>query len=797
MKKFIVHLFAILTILLAIEPLVKAEEVLTQTIRGTVTDAFTGQPLVGASVILLGTGNPTGTITDLNGAFRLANVPLGRQSLEVSYVGYHKAQVSNLLLVSGKEVFVDIKLEEKPYEVEAVTIRPDRKKEEALNEMAMVSARTFSVEETERFAGSLGDPARMVANYAGVMTQNDSRNDIIIRGNSPSGVLWRLEGVEIPNPNHFGALGTTGGPVSMINNNLLTNSDFLTGAFPAEFGNALSGAFDLNMRSGNNQKTEFTGQVGFNGFEGGVEGPVKPGKNTVPASYLINFRYSTLELLSDVGFDLGTGTAVPKYKDLTFLLDIPGTTRGRIKVFGLFGNSRIQLGYDEGDTLENSYTSRGVATDFSSGVGLVGISHTRYINEKTRLKSTLSWQRTRSLAKLDSLKEAGAVLDPYVRSTESEDKITFSTQLRHKFSARSQFSTGLTADFFTLSYIDSIENIEYGKFITGTDVAGNLSLLRAFGQYQYKFSDALTGYGGLHFQFSGFNKQAVAEPRLSLKYQASAKHSFNAGYGLHSMLQPKLIYFSQAYIEADNSYLRTNEQLKFTRSHHFVAGYHYSLSPVMRLKIESYYQYLFDVPVKPSFPEFSVINFGDQFGLPRVDSLENRGKGKNYGMEITLEKFLSNGSYFLFTTSLFESKYQTTDKVWRNTAFNGNYVLNLLAGKEWHLNEKNMITADLKLVYAGGRRYVPIDTEASAAAGEEIRDWSKAYEKTYDPYFRTDLRIGFKRNGKGFNQEWGLDLQNVSGFRSLFMEGYDPAKNEVYTVYQQGFIPMFLYRIQF
>lgn len=151
--------------------------------------------------------------------------------------------------------------------------------------MATVSARSFTVEETSRYAGSLNDPSRMAANYAGVSSTSDARNDIIIRGNSPLGVLWRLNGMEIPNPNHFGSLGTTGGPVSILNNNLLDKSDFLTGAFPAEYGNALAGVFDLQMRSGNNEKTEFLGQVGFNGFELGAEGPI--GKKVVPLTLSI------------------------------------------------------------------------------------------------------------------------------------------------------------------------------------------------------------------------------------------------------------------------------------------------------------------------------------------------------------------------------------------------------------------------------------------------------------------------------------------------------------------------------
>ena len=341
---------------------------------------------MGAYVILVNSEPRVGVITDINGMFELRKAPVGRQSLQINFIPYETITYSNLLVVSGKELVLEVKLEEKINNIGEVVIKAPPKKSTAQNELAMVSTRTFSVEETERFAGSLGDPARMVANYAGVMTQNDSRNDIIIRGNSPSGVLWRLEGIEIPNPNHFGAQGITGGPVSMVNNNLLTNSDFLTGAFPAEYGNAIAGAFDLNLRSGNSGEHEFTGQIGFNGFELGAEGPLFQTENGQKASYLASYRYSTLEVLDKMQFNVGTGAAIPQYKDLTFLVDVPGTKTGRIKLFGLWGNSFIALGRDVTDTTENQYNSRGIATDFRAGLAVIGISDTYYLNEKTRKK---------------------------------------------------------------------------------------------------------------------------------------------------------------------------------------------------------------------------------------------------------------------------------------------------------------------------------------------------------------------------------------------------------------------------
>jgi hypothetical protein len=773
-----------------------ADGELTQTLRGTVRDEVTGAGLIGATVVIKGTEPLMGTITGNKGEFHFKNVPLGRQTLKVSYIGYYDAIVSNILLSSGKEVVLNIKLEEKAYEVDEITIRPEKKKEGSLNEMAVVSARTFSVEETERFAGSLGDPARMVANYAGVMTQNDSRNDIIIRGNSPSGVLWRLEGIEISNPNHFGAQGTTGGPVSMVNNNLLADSDFLTGAFPAEYGNALAGAFDLNLRSGNNQNTEFTGQVGFNGFEGGIEGPLNVRQEGPDPSYLINYRYSTLELMHELGFSTGTGTAVPEYQDLTFLLDVPGSRAGRFKLFGLMGKSFIALGHNAADTADNSYSARGTTTDFGSELFVTGLSHTFFFSTKAKLKTTLSYQQSSAITKIDSL-EIPDVYVPFLRSKQEEDRYSVNTKYTYKFNARNNLNIGFVTDYYHLNYADSIQDNDLGRFRIMADNAGGLSLYRTYAQFQHRFPDRTLAYAGMHFQFSDFNNELSAEPRLGLRIPAGNRGKLNLGFGMHSQLQPKSVYFTETFLEEENRYILSNDDLGFTKSNHFVLGYDHLFTKNFRVKIESYYQYLYNVPVKESFPEFSMLNAGDQFGIPRIDSLSNEGTGRNYGVEFTLEKFLDKGYYFLFTASLFESEYRGYDKIWRNTAFNGNYVFNLLGGYEFRIGEKNMFTIDLKSVLAGGKRVLPIDIEESVYENTTVYDWENIYADKYDPYFRTDLRIGYKRNGKKVTQEWAVDLQNLTNYQSIFMEGFDQEDQRVYEVYQQGFVPMFLYRIQF
>lgn len=792
--------FTLTTLLFIVYSSVIFSQEITQTIRGTVIDKYSQTSIPGASVIVLGTDPIIGTSTDVNGEFVLEKVPIGRQSVQVSFMGYKTNTIGNLNLSSGKEIVLNIQMVENVIQTSEVVVTAERNKHEAINKMATVSARTFSVEETERFAGSLGDPSRMAANYAGVSMVSDTRNDIIIRGNSPMGLLWRLDGVEIPNPNHFGAAGTTGGPVSMLNNNLLSNSDFFTGAFPAEYGNAISGVFDLNMRSGNKFKHEYVGQIGFNGFELGAEGPFSKNHNS---SYLANYRYSTLGVMSAMGMNFGAGSAIPQYQDVTFKLDFAKTKIGKFSIFGLGGISYIELNDSDNPDANvddgSGYNMLGTDVRFGSNTGAIGLSHLYFFNTKTRIKTIFSVQGNASKTNVDSLKfdSEGTIVEnsayKFYRSSYQEIKYSAASHLKTKFDAKNNLSAGIYFDLYNIANNDSV--LKGDSFESNFDIDGYLSLLRGYAQWQHNFSDNLTLNSGLYSQFVAINKEVTIEPRLGLKYSFTNTQSLSLGYGLHSQMQPRYLYFLQTELN-DGTIAFTNENVKTTKSHQVVLAYEKLFSETIRFKTELYYQYLFDVPVVAQNEVYSILNTGDDFYSSAFDSLVNEGKGKNYGVEFTFEKFFTKGFYFLTTASLFESKYTGYDGVERNTAFNGNFVYNALGGYEFKIGN-NSLTIDLKGVYAGGKRFVPIDIDASAIDNQAEYDWSTAYENRLDNYFRTDLRIGFKMNKKKFNQEWAIDLQNLTNNQNVYRQTYNPRNQTINYDYQTGFFPMFLYRIQF
>ncbi len=761
-----------------------------QTFRGRVLDAYTELPLPGATVVIENSSPLRGTATDLNGAFQLKDLPLGRIDIRVSMMGYQPVQLRNLLLVSGRELVMDIKLEEQVYVLDDVVVRPEIRKDQPLNEMAMVSARSFTVDETERYAGSLGDPSRMAANFAGVSSVSDQRNDIIIRGNSPLGLLWRLEGVEIPNPNHFGSLGSNGGPISMLNNNLLTNSDFYTGAFPAEFGNALAGAFDLRMRNGNNQRHEFMGQVGFNGFELGAEGPLSDNSQ---ASYMANFRYSTLEILHAAGMNFGTGAAIPEYKDLSFKLNFP-IKNGRISVFALGGTNSIAMLDSQEDDAQYGFS--GSDLYYGNSMGVAGVNHVYYFNENARLTNTLAVSGIDGTAEIYDL--SFSLEKPSLIERLWEVKYTLSSKYSHRFNSRNYLNAGLVYDFYDVGYHGKYfheNNEQYHHYLDNT---GNMSFARTFAEWRHRFSDKLSITSGLHSSLLFLNESYALEPRMGAKWEFTPGQSINFGAGLHSQMQMRALYFGQRLVDTLNlTYEMTNKEVDFTRSLHMVAGYERLLGQGHRLKGEIYYQYLYNVPVAWRRPEFSLLSQGGGYGFMIYDNLQNTGTGENKGVELTLEKFLHKGFYYLVTASVFDAGYRGYDGIWRNSAFNNNFVFNALSGYEWQLGSKSMLSVDVKMVYAGGTRYLPIDEEKSAADDAVRYHWDRAFDERFPDYFRINGRITFRLNGRSVNQEWALDLQNITNHQNVFIQNWNSQKQEISTSYQTGFMPMMTYRIYF
>ena len=770
----------------------------TQTVKGTVLDKDSQIPLIGANVVIT-TMNPfMGTTTDVDGYFKIEAVPTGRLQIEVSYLGYEPQFISQVLLTSGKELVLNIELLESVESLDEVVIIAMTDKTKPLNEMASVSARTFSVEESARYAAASFDPARMAMNYAGVSVgaTSDLFNQIVIRGNSPKGLLWRLEGIEIPSPNHFGGLGGGGGAISMLSSSTLSNSDFYTGAFPAEYGNAVSGVFDLKMRNGNNEKREYSFMLGALGLELAAEGPFKKGGK---GSYLVNYRYSTLAALEAVGLN-PAGDVLPAYQDISFKLNMPTDNYG---VFGLFGLG----GYNEASGVAIADSTQWEDSDDRYNFieterrYVLGLSNSYLLSGDSYLKTQISasgYYQVDDEAFLDPSNNYAEVVD---YSDEASDNVLrLSTQYNRKINAQNTLRAGIILSQMDFLFNASERNEEQNdQLVTFFDKEGSSGFYQAYGQWQHRTKNKLTLNGGLHYSHFAFNNNYSIEPRLGLKWDFRSHQSFSAAMGLHSKLDHLILYMGEG-ASPEGAQIVSSKDLELNKSAQVVVGYDIKPMENLRVKAEAYYQYLYDIPTETNIDtKYNLLVAEDAWDYVIHDTLASIGRGQNIGLDLTIEKFFANQHYYMITASIFDSKYSPADKKWYNTRWNSGYQLNMVGGKEFNVGKKGNKTLGIngKFVTSGGNRQTPVDFEASALAGEEVLINERAFEERAGSYLRFDIGLSYKINLKGSTHSILLDVQNVSARENLFGTYYNDECNCIEKITQTGLFPFFNYRIEF
>lgn len=780
MKTRLLPLMACMILLLK----ANAQEI-TQTIRGTVVDEVTEITLPGATILLLNTEPSLGDVTNLDGVFRIENVPLGRYTAFISYVGYEPITIGDIVVHSGKSNMLNIKLKESLTSLEEVVVTGETPKDLPLNDMAVVSARVFTVEETERYAGGLDDPARMATAFAGVASASIGQNAIVVRGNAPKGVQWRMEGIEIPSPSHFaGATTTGGGFVTLLSNHVLDNSDFLTGAFPAEYGNAMSGVFDMNLRKGNNEEHEHTFKAGMLGLDFASEGPLSDSKTS---SYLFNYRYSTLGLIQPI---LPEEANTIRYQDLSFKLNFP-TKAGEFALWGIggndFGENNNKLITDPAEwELEDDFTDQ----EYGFNVGATGISHRLNLSDNTLLKTSIVASANDAFWDVDRLNDQGTLL-PETKVKTLTGTYSVSTVISQKLAKGVSNRSGVLfhRHFYDLSIQEAIEHGQPLRTIVKENGANYR--WQAFTQTSYRFNSQFSTNIGFHSQYFTQNEQLTLEPRASLKWNITAFKSISFGYGNHSQLEGAKIYQIQDAVGS-----LPNRNLKLGRAHHLVLSYDWLINDNVRLKLEPYYQYLYDVPVIAD-STFSMLNFEQDWFFDQP--LENTGKGKNYGLDITLEKFFSNNFYYLISGSVFEAKYQGGDGVWRDSRFNRNYAFNILGGKEWQAgasgNKWWSINFGINLM--GGKRRSPLHNSSSLMAREEVLDESRAFESREPSTNYMDMTISFRKNKSRYSSIWSLQIKNLLG--SPDFDGYRYNYKQQTMVKQESaiMIPNLSYKIEF
>ncbi|MFZ9453806.1 MAG: TonB-dependent receptor, partial [Bacteroidia bacterium] len=565
-------------------------------------------------------------------------------------------------------------------------------------------------------------------------------------------------------------------------------------AFSSHYGNALSGVFDLKWRRGNTDTREYLAQIGFNGFELGAEGPIGSKQQ---ASYMVFYRYSTLGVFKALNIPFGTGSAVPEYQDYNMRIDWSTKRYGHFMLWSMGGVSTIALLYKDklraGANSLYGYANRNAY--FNSKIGVLGMSHHYPINSKSYVSTYFGFSGSQNNIASDYIDSAFSTPDftiPEYRQDFSVLKTGLHSVYHYKLNSKHFFESGIYIERIHLHLFDSsaifFKPLLYSRLRHYT---GAYFSNRWYAQWQIKMNARLRIQGGIYAQYLSLNSHAVIEPRFSIKY-THINHHLGFACGLHSQTQPYYMYFSTTNFGA-----LTNTSLDFTKALHVVLSHDFNLKSIWHFKSEAYYQYLYKVPVTYSASSFSALNLGADFLSPNITGLTNSGSGLNYGIEFTIERYFNAKYYILTTGSFFNSRYCGSDAIWRNTAFNGNYVINGLGGKEFQLTPAVSVIVDFKSTWAGGKRFTPIDLEKSRAQKKEIRFTDKAFSEQYPNYFRLDIRPGIRINKKHVTHELQIDFQNITQHDNVFQQTYNPKTQQLEYDYQLKLFIVPQYRILF
>ena len=776
----------------------QSDELQKQTIRGFVVDRTTENGIASAFIELLNHSPRITAVAGEDGSFELKNVPVGYQRIRVELNGYYET-VHSELIVAGKQALVTIPLDEEVSNA-LVTVEANRSKTknqgrfrnekmETTDEMNAVSARSFNIELVTKYVGGLGDPARIVTNFPGMFNIDDSQNYIVSRGNSPYGMQWMVEGVPVENPHHFATMGNTGAIFQLLNNNLLDNSDFINGALAAQYSNVYSGIFDVNLRKGNNNRFQFLGQISSMGAEFMAEGPFKKGG----ASFVVSVRAGVLDILQQIGLDVGSNAA-PHYYDLNFKIDIPTKQAGHFSVFGIGGLSDVAILGADADTSDIA-AEAGIDLYVNANFGLLGAKHQKYFDKQTSLTTTLSYLVEDYKSLRDTIYPDTTL--PYFRVKNFRQRVGLASILNKKFTSKFSLRAGVHGYLHFIDIWDRwLRRNEHNSFVDEM-----ILMTGGFVQGQYKFSARFAITLGVQGMYFSLNKNSWAvEPRLAINWYVGKRHKLSLGYGWHSKIQSfTLLFYSP--LDSNGVYDYGNRELGPTRSHHAVLSYDAYLAKYWGLKANVYAQYNNNVAVQEQPSSISVANHGAFSLYPELTDWETTGETFGYGVELSIEKFFSHGYYGLVSGSYQRAFYRGSDMIWRNSAFDVQYIASALMGKEFKIGKKkrNVFYIDVRFNMHGGLPYTPIDLEASRLAGEEVLQQDLAYSERLGMYKRIDVRIGarFNQRKRRVSHHIYIEALNAAAFKNDLEVRYNPNTGQIVRAKQFGFIPNLFYQVRF
>lgn len=752
-----------------------------QSISGTVEDRYTHSGLAAINITLTGRDSLNRvTTTDEKGSFTFSRVVPGRYILQASSVGYESAQ-QEIIVISARPTDILFSLQEFQHTLDEVEIKGTRA------ETFIPGEQVISAEKTLRLPANFFDPVRVVTSYPGVMTANDQNNTIVIRGNSPAGLLWRINGLDVVNPNHLANAGTFsdkpaayGGGVNIISSQLMRETNFYTGSIPVQYGNALSGVVDMNLRSGDTTNYRYTAQASLIGVDLAAEGPLGKKRTT---SFLTNYRYSTVGLLSALGVKFGDEDI--RFQDLTFALNSTFDKGGKLSWFGFYGSSKNQFEHKpedevltDKDRYDITYASKNYGTGFTYSKSLKSV-----LNISAGLSVSGNNQKRQQ--------QASPEVDPGLTYIIYDDQLKVNKVLVSAFGRlRAKIDNYQLETGFQINYQNDY------LWFSNTSQNGNLTfeakqsailyglLLQPYAQWKILISDKWSAQTAVRYVYYTYNETGAVEPRVQLEFLPTVSGSFKFSYNLVSQVQQSATYFNFG-----------NRDLQLSKAHHFDLGYAYATATGFRFSATAYYQQLFDIPVSQTFPAYSLLNSIEAYALP---GLVSEGTGRNFGLEVVTEKKFVNKSYLIGGVSYYRSQYKGFDRVLRSTRFDGNYTVNVTYGREWGKTRKQsyrVFGVSSRVLYLGGLRESPL--VADPAFPGTVYDESRAFENKLNDYFRMDLRLSWRKNKNRYTRTLAIDIQNILNVKNQAYRYYDHVKSAVTMQYQLGLLPVLVYRIDF
>lgn len=729
-------------------------------IKGKVSDLNSKEYLIGANVLVQGT--TMGASTNENGEFTIPNVPIGNHTIRFSYIGYETIVKTDVVVRPERITFVNVELKQSAFQSDEISVTAGYFQNK---DVSNVNAVNFNAEEIKRSPGSMGDVSRILLAMPSTAKVSDDQNDLAVRGGSPSENGFFVDGISVPNINHFPSIGATGGPIGILNIDFIDNVNFLTSGFSPKYGDRLSSIVDIQYREGNREKFEMQADLNLSGFGGGIEGPLPGGKG----SWMISGKKSYLDIIMDLFFDSG---AMPRMADLQGKVVYDINKQHKLSLLDIFAHNTED--FNSQDAIDLDSDDYGSIENIQNTVGLSwrALWNNNFYSITSASHSLITFTNEFFKVSTDELTYMGDNSEQYVNfrninyaqlslRTNLEFGVDFNRASGKYDYTRASDTTNLGTVNPTFVIKNSINPIKAGAFV-------NL-IISPFNKLTFSL--------GLRNDWYSINNKYLFSPRFSISYDINDVCKIFTNGGIFYQRLP-MVLLSQT---------ENNERLSIIKAYHYGLGLEYLLNEDTKLTLEVYDKEYTDLPLDANNPARSIIDDGlsnNDFG--NYLSLYSNGRAYTRGIEFLIQKKLAKDIYGLISGSYFRSRYQGYDGKWYNRVYDNKIIFSLIGGykpnEEWEFS--------VRWTFAGGCPYTPYDIENSKAARYGIIDQNRIMEERYPAYHSLHFRVDKKFFFSNQSLDIYISLWNVYNRKNVADYSWNSEKNIQETSTQWGLLPI-------